>query len=140
MCVLRYRVVVYKNIEDRRACSRRHYARHRVVYKERAKRARNANRERNAIFIHEFLQRHPCIDCGTTDVLVLTFDHVRGEKRATISNLAHNCASLLSLTDEIAKCEVRCFNCHARRTAAVQGWSKLVLSELEARERKPCDD
>ncbi len=53
-----------------------------------------------------------CVDCGIADIRVLEFDHVRGVKVAAISNMMRN-ASFEKLKAEIAKCEVRCANCHA---------------------------
>lgn len=60
---------------------------------------------------------HPCIDCGEQDVLVLQFDHVRGQKLQSISELVKAGYAWKAIEAEIAKCEVRCANCHARRTA-----------------------
>jgi hypothetical protein len=62
------------------------------------------------------LAKSQCLDCHTTDLAVLEFDHVRGEKIADISLLVRNGHSLARLQAEIAKCEVRCANCHRRRT------------------------
>ena len=56
-----------------------------------------------------------CVDCGTTELVVLDFDHVRGEKTSRISRMRG--ASIPRLLAEIAKCEVRCANCHRRVTA-----------------------
>ena len=53
-----------------------------------------------------------CVDCGTSDLRVLEFDHVRGEKVASIGQLMRG-ASLQKIKAEVAKCEVRCRNCHA---------------------------
>lgn len=65
--------------------------------------------------IWNYLQQHPCIDCGEKDPVVLEFDHVRGVKAGTIS---HNLDdwSQARLDEEIAKCVVRCANCHRRIT------------------------
>jgi hypothetical protein len=49
--------------------------------------------------------------------VVLEFDHV-GPKGATVTQLARDGASLARLRKEIARCEVRCVNCHRRVTAA----------------------
>jgi hypothetical protein len=57
-----------------------------------------------------------CVDCGELDRLVLEFDHV-GEKRASVTALAWSETSLARIDAEIACCEVRCCNCHRRRTA-----------------------
>jgi 5-methylcytosine-specific restriction endonuclease McrA len=79
------------------------------------------NEERQQ-FIFEFLQSHPCVDCGITDPMVLTFDHVRGKKKFAISNALKNGVAMESIVEEIAKCEVRCANCHMRKTAKDFGW------------------
>lgn len=55
-----------------------------------------------------------CVDCGETDPVVLDFDHVSGRKSAGVSRM--RTSSLPKLLTEIAKCEVRCANCHRRVT------------------------
>jgi hypothetical protein len=62
-----------------------------------------------------------CVDCGTDDIRVLEFDHVRGTKLGSISVLMKAGKSLATIQDEVAKCEVRCRNCHAIATAARRG-------------------
>lgn len=52
------------------------------------------------------------MDCGNTDIRVLEFDHVTDKKVAGVGRLARDAASLATLETEIAKCEVRCRNCH----------------------------
>ena len=79
---------------------------------------------RNLKFCHEYLVAHPCVDCGITDIVVLQFDHVRGKKRGNVSSMARAGVSLSTLNTEIAKCEIRCANCHIRKTAREQGWFK----------------
>lgn len=64
-----------------------------------------------------FLKTHPCVDCGESDPVVLTFDHVRGTKKANVSEMLAGKCSWSTIESEIAKCEVRCANCHMRRTA-----------------------
>jgi hypothetical protein len=66
--------------------------------------------------IREYLCDHPCVDCGESDPDVLDFDHLR-DKRADVSTLVHSAAAWEVVLAEIAKCEVRCANCHRRRTA-----------------------
>jgi hypothetical protein len=58
-----------------------------------------------------------CVDCGERDVVVLEFDHI-GNKRSNVTVLAWSVCSLARLQEEIACCEVRCCNCHRRRTAS----------------------
>lgn len=73
-------------------------------------------------YILDYLSTHPCVDCGETDPIVLEFDHVRGEKSSELSRLIGRGKSLEAIKTEIEKCEVRCSNCHRRRTAKEQGW------------------
>lgn len=70
---------------------------------------------RNRECVDQYLLEHPCIDCGETDLLVLEFDHVR-DKVVAVSKMIPSYA-LEQLRAEIAKCEVRCANCHRRKTA-----------------------
>jgi hypothetical protein len=70
----------------------------------------------------EYLLEHPCVDCNEDDILVLEFDHVRGVKRAAVGVMANAGASIESLKAEIAKCEVRCANCHRRKTIKQLNW------------------
>ncbi len=79
-----------------------------------AKRRNRVNRERMALLV-EYVRTHPCVDCGEADPLVLDFDHLR-DKEFTIAR-AFGDVSLDNLLAEIAKCEVRCANCHRRKTA-----------------------
>lgn len=67
-------------------------------------------------YIVEYLSAHPCVDCGEPDIVVLDFDHVRGVKRKDVSVMACGGYSLDSVKAEIAKCEIRCANCHRRAT------------------------
>jgi hypothetical protein len=71
---------------------------------------------RNVGFVYEYLGSSSCIDCGIADPVVLEFDHV-GPKRDAVTALAWSGYSLASIIREIARCEVRCCNCHRRRTA-----------------------
>ena len=75
------------------------------------------------IFIHDYLSKHPCVDCGEDDVIVLEFDHITDDKKDNIANLKRS--SLKAVIEEIKKCEVRCANCHRRKTAKQFGWNKM---------------
>lgn len=50
------------------------------------------------------------------DPRVLDFDDVRGVKRREVGRMASAPVGEAVLRAEIAKCEVRCVNCHRRRT------------------------
>ncbi len=73
-------------------------------------------------WIMQYLASHPCVDCGETDPIVLEFDHVRGVKVQEISYLIQR-NGIQTLMDEVAKCDVRCANCHRRITYARAGTS-----------------
>ena len=55
------------------------------------------------------------MDCGESDILVLEFDHTKKEKDGDISYMVWR-RSLKVIQEEITKCEVRCANCHRRKT------------------------
>ena len=81
----------------------------------------------------DYLYTNPCVDCGEADPIVLEFDHQR-DKQYNIAKLITNNCSLKTLVVEIDKCEVRCANCHRRKTAGTHGSYKLeTLEELESR-------
>lgn len=50
------------------------------------------------------------------------------EKRDHVSALIANGYSLATVMAEIAKCEVRCANCHLIRTRIQRGWWKAALT------------
>ena len=96
------------------------YQRTKPRYKER----NNALRVRNQLAVYEYLKTHPCIDCGNDNPVVLTFDHVRGKKLDTISDMVKQSWGLKTIFDEIAKCEIRCFNCHMIKDSLRRGGKK----------------
>jgi len=86
---------------------------------------------RNVEFISVLLSSSVCVDCGTSDVDRLEFDHVRGEKFKNVSALVRNGYSLDRVKEEITKCEIVCCNCHRVRTASRGNWGILnYIAEL----------
>lgn len=81
--------------------------------------------------VREYLLNHPCVDCGERDPVVLEFDHVRGEKKYNISDMPRGGFALSTLKAEIEKCDVRCANCHRRRTAESLGRYAALDGEIE---------
>jgi hypothetical protein len=75
--------------------------------------------------VDAYLAEHPCVDCGEGDRRVLDFDHLR-DKSACVGALAGWGARSERILGEIAKCEVRCANCHRRVTARRAGWSRIA--------------
>lgn len=86
---------------------------------------RQANRE----FVYNFLKKNPCVDCKEKDVTVLDFDHTKGNKKLNIARMVSNGTSLSKLKEEIAKCKVRCANCHRRKTAKERKSYKYIRSK-----------
>jgi hypothetical protein len=67
------------------------------------------------VFLLDFFSKHPCVDCGETDPLVLEFDHIGTKEFGIGAELrSRNWQAILR---EIDKCEAVCANCHRRRTA-----------------------
>ncbi len=95
-----------------------HYKANRTKYIKKAKKWNKKQRQvlREVIFRH--LQANPCIDCGEDDIVVLDFDH-RSDKRLPISQMFRHSYSVAEIMNEIGKCDVRCANCHRRKTARV---------------------
>jgi hypothetical protein len=71
-------------------------------------------REEARSYVTEYLKSHPCVDCGQSDFMVLTFDHVRGTKKMNVSQMVNQGYSVQAIQEEIDKCVVRCGNCHMR--------------------------
>ena len=96
----------------------KHYKDNKGMYLEKARRNEAIYRERNKVFILAFFKDHPCVDCGETDMRCLQFDHNKPElKSFNISEALQKGVSMAALEAEVAKCTVRCANCHAKKTA-----------------------
>jgi hypothetical protein len=80
-----------------------------------AARQRNASR-RTVARSRAGAVRRECVDCGESNPLLIDFDHL-WNKRADVSYLIHAGFSWTTIETEIDKCEVRCANCHAGKTA-----------------------
>lgn len=114
-----------------RACTReygrQHYQKNRSAYLERGRRNKKRYRLQNRARVNAYLLEHPCLDCGEVDIVVLEFDHRDGrEKEAEIGRLIGT-GEWPKVEAEIAKCDVRCANCHRRKTAYELGWSRARL-------------
>lgn len=73
--------------------------------------------------VREYLRTHPCVDCGETDIVVLEFDHLDPTtKTASVSRAMNANWTIAKIEAEMAKCVVRCANCHRRRTAKQFGY------------------
>ncbi|HVT76395.1 MAG TPA: hypothetical protein VHD87_05145 [Acidimicrobiales bacterium] len=109
--------------------SRAHYASNRTSYAARIRRYKRRKRSERVGFLIRYLEAHPCVDCGETDPLVLEFDHQRDKEFDIGRELLWRPWS--KVLAEISKCEVRCANCHRRRTAERGGYRRLTLGREE---------
>ena len=65
----------------------------------------------------DFLSKQECVDCGEKDPIVLDFYHINKSKKfKTISSMLCGHYSFETILKEIKKCEIRCANCHRRKT------------------------
>jgi hypothetical protein len=102
-----------------REVSKEHYRLHLSDYRLKRQISQRRVIERNLSKVAEFLQPLHCVDCGEGDTTVLEFDHVKGTKLGDVSKMVHQGLSWARIHVEITKCEVRCANCHRRRTVQV---------------------
>jgi hypothetical protein len=103
--------VAYKNIDDRKAASKRHYEANRLKYLERNR----LYREEIRGFVRRIKEGTPCRDCGEHfPYYVMDFDHLEDKKHEINSLAAIGRVGMLK--EEIKKCEVVCANCHRMRT------------------------
>lgn len=103
-----------------------HYLANKPDYIRRAIAQVRERRERNRREVLIYLSTHPCVDCGTTNVLILEFDHRDpSSKLASVAKLMVN-RRWPRVLSEIEKCDVRCVNCHRRKTGREFRWAKVV--------------
>lgn len=105
-----------------KTCSRlyiqEHYKNNKAYYIEKAKRRNNSLKSKEFEYIYRYFQSHPCIDCGESDIRVLEFDHKdRANKKDAVSILITRGIPFRKIVEEIGKCDVRCANCHRKKTA-----------------------
>jgi hypothetical protein len=115
-----------------RTCARnylkKHYADNTEYYKQKARIRNSLVRKDNKERLIAYLREHPCVDCKEANITVLDFDHVDHlKKRSEVTRLAHCAWSWAVVELEIQKCEVRCANCHRKRTAKQFNWAKALV-------------
>ncbi len=89
-----------------------HYERNKEKYVQKARKHKEAIGD----LVWGIKCKGSCVDCGESDPLVLDFDHVRGKKKFSLGRAYEH--GRLQVLDELAKCEIRCANCHRRKTLA----------------------
>jgi predicted RNA-binding Zn-ribbon protein involved in translation (DUF1610 family) len=103
--------------------SKQHYQNNKQSYMVRIHARDRVMLAENRRKLAAYLAAHPCVDCGITDIRVLEFDHVRGTKKGNIAMMIQRGGySWAAIEAEIAKCEVRCVNCHRIKTSERGGF------------------
>ena len=116
-------------VECFRLYRRAHYRLNRDAYVARNTRVLRERRQRLVRRLSAWVADRKCVDCGVGDPRVLEFDHhEHSAKLKCVTLLAHHGAAWARIEAEIAKCDIRCANCHRRRTATQFNWPKLQLA------------
>lgn len=101
--------------EKARAASRKHYELNREKMIARAVAHKRMARAKLRAWRQDYLATHPCVDCGESDPVVLEFDH-QHSKSFNLGDAPRTGHSVAKCKAEAEKCEVRCANCHRRKT------------------------
>ena len=100
-----------------RLAKQRHYEANKDKIKARAREHTATMRRRVRSWLLDYLKVHHCVDCGESNPVVLEFDnHHTSDKHFNIGEANSRGMSLKRVIAEVAKCEVRCANCHRRKT------------------------
>lgn len=113
----------YADKAAQRAYQRAHYKANKAEYVARARRMDAHYKDGARKWLLNYLLSHPCVDCGESDPIVLEFDHRPGEsKEFNLGESARRKVSVSRIEAEVAKCDVRCANCHRRVTYRRAGY------------------
>lgn len=116
-----------------RASSRAYYAKNRERHVKVIVERTTRRRAEAKAYLATYLRAHPCVDCGVTDIRVLDFDHRPGSrKRKDVMAMVREGFSIAKVQEEIAKCDVRCRNCHAIVTLERAGdnWRSRAMTAV----------
>ena len=102
-------------IECNKAGLKAHYQANKEKYLDRNRRRKKIARQ----YLFDVLKQSRCTDCGENDPVCLEFDH-RGDKFKNLANMKG--CSIKKIQKEIEKCDIRCSNCHKKKTAKEFGW------------------
>jgi len=117
--------------------AREYYARNREAHIRVIMARKAVQRQIALVAVGDYLLEHPCIDCSEGDVRVLDFDHREDcDKTAEVMKLVQDGYGLRRIMAEIAKCDVRCRNCHALVTYERMGdnWRSALMRRAEGGE------
>jgi hypothetical protein len=118
-------VLQYHCRECQKLHSAKNYKKHQRKYINEAIKRKTVQREIILAYLLDYFSKHPCVDCGQTNPIVLEFDHVYGKKFDSVSSMIRRGFTLDEIVKEVNKCEVRCANCHRIVTAQRGNWMML---------------
>lgn len=123
-CNENYDSQFFHNSKSRKTCK--------ALYCKRCERKRvDELRAGNKQKFLEFLKTQACIDCGNNNPIVLELD--RREKKAarkySIGVMLQDRVSWKRVQEEIAKCDVRCANCHRIKTSMEHNSYRTLSSD-----------
>ncbi|MEI8175097.1 MAG: hypothetical protein WCG28_04060, partial [bacterium] len=102
-----------------------HYNKNKKYYLEKTHRRNSKLKLELLSYLRQYFLKNPCVDCHESDIAVLEFDHIgKIPKFKAVSSLMGHRYPLEKIKEEIKKCEVRCANCHRRKTAKELKWFK----------------
>lgn len=96
--------------------SKNHYQTNKSMYLAKAKKWNAKNFEINCNNLLTYFETHHCIDCGNDEPEVLDFDHREPSLKSFSVVDKLRTSPWASLLREIEKCDVRCANCHRKKT------------------------
>lgn len=88
--------------------------------------------------VYQILRASSCIDCGEKDPIVLEFDHRDPAMKVfSISRAISHGFGWSRALAEMEKCDIRCANCHRRRTAIQFGWARALIADEKVHNDPP---
>lgn len=118
-----------KNNERQPKCKQCRSKYFKEYYKKNRKRYRNhayVQRRENQLCMLNFLADKKCLDCKETDPVVLQFDHRDPKMKKFNVSAMLNGFSWPAILNEIKKCDIRCANCHIKKTARTNKWYRAL--------------
>ena len=106
----------YKDKKDQANAAAKHYRENKGKIISRSSARNKRQRKKNKAFVDRVKRMFNCVDCGESNPVVLDFDHVKGEKKRAIADMVSNYYSIKTIKEEMRKCEIRCANCHRKKT------------------------
>ena len=109
-----------------KSCNKEHNRDHYLNNKEMYALKRDKWKKEYKIEAYTFLRetaKNGCVKCGEKDYACLHFHHINREtKVASICKMISNSRSLVTIKEEVTKCDVLCANCHLKLHAKEQSW------------------